>query len=65
MAEPARYASSHRVHNLPVLLTGGGFRHNRHLALDLQNPLLLRNFSFPCGKDDELNQTSSVAIPGS
>ena len=26
--------SSHSVHNLPVLLAGGGFRHVGHLAFD-------------------------------
>jgi hypothetical protein len=27
-------AAGHTVHNLPVLLAGGGFRHGRHLAFD-------------------------------
>ena len=35
--------SSHSVHNLPVLLAGGGFRHGQHLHFDPQNPPPLCN----------------------
>ena len=35
--------SSHSVKNLPVLLTGGGFRHGQHLHFDPQNPPPLCN----------------------
>ena len=35
--------SSHSVHNLPVLLAGGGFRHGQHLVFDRQNNYPLSN----------------------
>lgn len=35
--------SSHSVHNLPVLLCGGGFRHGQHLACDPKHPTPLSN----------------------
>src|SRR5262249_37496888 len=35
--------SSHSVHNRPVLLAGGGFRHGQHLHFDPQNPPPLCN----------------------
>ena len=36
-------ANSHSNVNLPVLLTGGGFRHGQHLAFDQQNNYPLAN----------------------
>lgn len=36
-------ASKHSVKNMPVLLTGGGFRHGRHLAFDENNHPPLSN----------------------
>ena len=36
-------SSNHDNRNLPVLLAGGGFRHQGHLAFDRQNNMLLAN----------------------
>ena len=36
-------SSSHDNNNLPILLAGGGFKHQGHLAYDRQNNLLLSN----------------------
>jgi len=36
-------ASKHSVKNMPVLLTGGGFKHGQHLAFDLKDPPPLCN----------------------
>jgi hypothetical protein len=36
-------SSSHDNHNLPVLLAGGGFRHQGHLAFDREKNTLLSN----------------------
>lgn len=36
-------ASSHSTKNLPILVAGGGFRHNQHLAFDPHNPPPLCN----------------------
>ena len=36
-------ASSHDTKNMPMLLTGGGFRHGQHLAFDRDNNYPLPN----------------------
>ncbi len=36
-------ASSHDNHNLPIVLAGGSFKHQGHLAFDRQNNMLLSN----------------------
>ena len=36
-------ANSHDTRNLPIILAGGGFRHGRHLAYDLENNTPLCN----------------------
>jgi hypothetical protein len=36
-------SSSHDNHNLPILLAGGGFKHQGHVAFDRQNNVLLSN----------------------
>jgi len=36
-------SSSHDNNNLPILLAGGGFKHQGHLAYDTKNNVLLSN----------------------
>ena len=36
-------SSSHDNNNLPILLAGGGFKHQGHLAYDRKNNMLLSN----------------------
>ena len=43
MTFSASNASNHDNRNMPVLLTGGRFRHGQHLAFDRQNNYPLPN----------------------
>ena len=36
-------ASKHSVKNMPILLTGGGFKHGQHLGFDVENNKPLSN----------------------
>ena len=40
---PLGNSSSHDNNNLPILLAGGGFKHQGHLAYDRKNNMLLAN----------------------
>jgi Protein of unknown function (DUF1552) len=55
-------ASSHSVKNLPVLLAGGGFKHDQHLAFDPQNPPPCATFTSACCSDWASRRTSSVLV---
>jgi len=36
-------AAKHSVKNMPILLTGGGFKHGQHLGFDVENNKPLSN----------------------